>query len=70
MNHPSSCTIKIVKEYFDKGTLPEVGTKCEPDMTAYEYFESLEAKTGNSTATKRGLYGKKRSGLGMFGHQI
>ena len=37
MNHPSECTIKAIGEYFANGTLPEVGTVCDTDMTGFEY---------------------------------
>ncbi|KAE8365932.1 Alpha/Beta hydrolase protein [Aspergillus caelatus] len=73
MNHPSSCSQNIVKEYFDEGKLPEVGTRCEPDMTGFEYAKLLlAAASGNSTVARRGLGSNqvKRSGQGMFGHQI
>ncbi|KXH42501.1 hypothetical protein CSAL01_12772 [Colletotrichum salicis] len=37
VNHPSSCLDNIVREYFQNGKMPEIGTTCEPDMTAFEY---------------------------------
>lgn len=36
MNHPSNCTIKAIHDYFNDGTLPEVGTECEPNQPAFE----------------------------------
>lgn len=36
MNHRSECTIKAIREYFANGTLPEHGTKCKPDQTAFD----------------------------------
>ncbi|KAJ4263786.1 hypothetical protein NW762_005819 [Fusarium torreyae] len=39
ISHPSSCTDKIVRKYFDNGDMPEVGTVCKPDMSVYEYIE-------------------------------
>jgi pimeloyl-ACP methyl ester carboxylesterase len=41
MNHPSACTIRAIHDYFNDGTLPEVGTVCEPDQPAFEL--ALEA---------------------------
>jgi hypothetical protein len=42
MSHPSSCTAKAVSAYFVNGTMPELGTECEPDLPVFEYIESLE----------------------------
>jgi TAP-like protein len=42
MSHPSSCTVKAVSAYFVNGTMPELGTECEPDLPVFEYIESLE----------------------------
>ncbi|KAL5355148.1 Alpha/Beta hydrolase protein [Aspergillus floccosus] len=53
MNHPSSCTIQAVREYFDDGKLPEHGTRCKPDKTAFEYLLELIGQAGNGTVTKR-----------------
>lgn len=36
MNHRSECTIKAIREYFANGTLPEHGTRCKPDQTAFD----------------------------------
>lgn len=56
MNHPSSCTIKAIGEYFANGTLPEHGTECEPDMKAFEYLEQITAAAeGNGTVETRDL---------------
>ncbi|KAF9885201.1 hypothetical protein FE257_000652 [Aspergillus nanangensis] len=55
MSHPSSCTIKAIGDYFANGTLPEIGTVCEPDQTAWEYSESLFAAASNSSTAKRSL---------------
>ncbi|KAF2740823.1 putative hydrolases or acyltransferase [Polyplosphaeria fusca] len=56
MNHPSTCTIKAIHDYFNDGTLPEVGTQCEPDQTAFEYYlDTLAAGEGNSTVQGRSL---------------
>ncbi|KAH7413609.1 Alpha/Beta hydrolase protein [Phaeosphaeria sp. MPI-PUGE-AT-0046c] len=44
MNHPSNCTIKAIHDYFNDGTLPEVGAKCEPNQPAVELaVEAAEA---------------------------
>ncbi|KAF4978472.1 hypothetical protein FZEAL_5158 [Fusarium zealandicum] len=43
MNHPSNCTIKAVREYFEDGTLPKLGTVCKPNKPAFEQLlEDLE----------------------------
>ncbi|PGH23043.1 hypothetical protein AJ80_02816 [Polytolypa hystricis UAMH7299] len=34
--HPSLCTGKAVRSYFVDGKLPEPGTKCEPDIPAFD----------------------------------
>ena len=53
MNHPSACTIKAIHDYFNNGTLPEVGTVCEPDKPAFEVaLESITASVGNNTGTR------------------
>ncbi|GAB1216694.1 hypothetical protein ATERTT37_005912 [Aspergillus terreus] len=53
MNHPSSCTIQAVREYFDSGKLPEHGTRCKPDKTAVEYLSELIGQAGNGTVKRR-----------------
>ncbi|CAO2647322.1 Nn.00g082440.m01.CDS01 [Neocucurbitaria sp. VM-36] len=58
MNHPSACTVKAIHDYFNNGKLPEVGTICEPDQSAYEIaLEVLAASSGNDTVEKRSLMG-------------
>ncbi|KAK1465743.1 hypothetical protein CMEL01_11735 [Colletotrichum melonis] len=47
-NHPSSCVDNIVREYFQNGKMPEIGTTCEPDMTAFEYVASQAKKAEES----------------------
>ncbi|OGM42313.1 proteinase [Aspergillus bombycis] len=34
--HGSSCTSRIIRDYWTNGTLPAVGTKCEPDYPPFE----------------------------------
>ncbi len=55
-NHPSACTKKVIADYFNNGTLPNVGTVCKTDQTAYalfmDYFAGLPTGT-NSTLAKR-----------------
>ena len=41
---PSNCTNQAIEKYFVEGTLPEVGAECDPDMSAFDYALSLEAK--------------------------
>ncbi|KAH6629591.1 putative hydrolases or acyltransferase [Boeremia exigua] len=56
MNHPSACTIKAIADYFNEGTLPGVGTVCQPDKTAFEVYVDFVAELQaevNSTLTKR-----------------
>ncbi|KAJ8116017.1 hypothetical protein OPT61_g2464 [Boeremia exigua] len=56
MNHPSVCTKKAMADYFNEGTLPDVGTVCQTDNTAFEVFvEYIASLTGeaNNTLTKR-----------------
>ncbi|KAF2629121.1 alpha/beta-hydrolase [Macroventuria anomochaeta] len=56
-NHPSSCTNKVIADYFNDGTLPDVGKVCQTDKTAYGVFEEYLAtvlnSTTNSTLAKR-----------------
>jgi hypothetical protein len=52
MNHPSNCTIKAIHDYFNDGTLPDVGTKCEPNQTGYEIALAYAELVGNSTMQK------------------
>ena len=49
MNHPSNCTAKAIHDYFNDGTLPDVGTKCEPDQTGFEIALAFEELLRNST---------------------
>jgi pimeloyl-ACP methyl ester carboxylesterase len=56
MNHPSKCTTNAVSAYFNEGTLPEIGTECEPDKTGFEHvLDLLAAAGGNGTTTKRSV---------------
>lgn len=49
MNHPSACTVKSIRDYFNDGTLPEVGTVCEPDQLAFDIArEAAGAASGNN----------------------
>lgn len=50
-SQPSTCTINAVIKYFEDGTLPEPGTVCEPDMTA---FELIAAQANGTTVEARG----------------
>jgi pimeloyl-ACP methyl ester carboxylesterase len=54
--HPSACTNKVIADYFNDGTLPDVGKVCQTDDTAYDvyvdYLASLNT-TANSTLMKR-----------------
>ncbi|KAF9875322.1 hypothetical protein CkaCkLH20_07142 [Colletotrichum karsti] len=43
-NHPSKCTNDVVRDYFADGKLPEVGTVCEPDKSAFEVAIELKEK--------------------------
>lgn len=59
LSHPSACTIKTIADYFNEGTLPEVGRVCQTDKPAYEvyadYIKELASDTNstNSALTKR-----------------
>ncbi|KAL6706275.1 hypothetical protein ACN47E_005565 [Coniothyrium glycines] len=60
MNHPSACTTKVISDYFTEGTMPEAGTVCQTDTSAYQVFidlvlEPLLNSTSNATLTKRNL---------------
>lgn len=56
-SHLSACTIKTIADYFNEGTLPEVGRVCQTDQSAWEvYVEYLAMLEGvNSTVSKRSL---------------
>jgi pimeloyl-ACP methyl ester carboxylesterase len=54
MNHPSSCSIKAVGEYFKDGVMPAYGTECEPDLNVFEtWLAGLEAAQGNQTTNEK-----------------
>ncbi|KAI8711007.1 hypothetical protein NCS52_01514100 [Fusarium sp. LHS14.1] len=36
--HSSKCSNEVVRKYFQEGELPEVGTVCKPDKTAYQFL--------------------------------
>ncbi|KAF4969063.1 hypothetical protein FSARC_3625 [Fusarium sarcochroum] len=36
-SHPSNCTLDAIAAYFEDGVLPKVGTRCKPNMRAFEY---------------------------------
>ncbi|KAJ4989640.1 hypothetical protein SVAN01_04857 [Stagonosporopsis vannaccii] len=58
MSHPSACTIKTIVDYFNKGTLPEVGRVCQTDKPAYQVYVDWLAEVSagtNSTLAKRSL---------------
>lgn len=55
-NHPSKCTNKVIADYFNDGTLPEVGKVCQTDKTAYAVYQDLLAPLNSTTSnplTKR-----------------
>lgn len=57
-NHPSACTLKTIADYFNEGTLPEVGRVCQTDKPAYQVYLDWVAETAaeaNSTLAKRSL---------------
>ena len=63
LNHPSRCTVGVMREYFVEGALPGVGKVCQTDQSAAEVFlESVAGVEGNGNATVDGLVGKR--GLG------
>jgi hypothetical protein len=72
MNHPSACTIKAIHDYFNDGTLPKVGTTCEPDQTGFQIaLEVLAELTGNSTIQKRAFVdGDIRGAVTKHGSQL
>ncbi|KAJ4135112.1 hypothetical protein NW768_004729 [Fusarium equiseti] len=41
INHSSNCTNAIIAEYFIDGKMPKLNTTCSPDMTAFEYADTL-----------------------------
>ncbi|KAF4438465.1 alpha beta hydrolase fold family [Fusarium austroafricanum] len=53
---PSACTVRYVREYFQKGTLPPAGTQCDSDYGLFEMPGLEEEVTGldelRSTALK------------------
>ncbi|KAK2765146.1 hypothetical protein FQN54_008845 [Arachnomyces sp. PD_36] len=57
MRHPSICTAKAVKAYFLNGTMPEGGTYCPPDVSAFEVAGNGGEGPGdeNPHISKRGL---------------
>jgi hypothetical protein len=63
MSHTSRCTLQVVANYFNDGTLPDAGTVCQTDKTAYEvyelYVQQLALASGNNTnssiAVKRSI---------------
>jgi pimeloyl-ACP methyl ester carboxylesterase len=59
-SHPSNCTNKAIADYFNDGTLPDVGLVCQAGKTAYGVFEDyladlLNSTTTNTTLAKRSL---------------
>jgi hypothetical protein len=76
MNHPSNCTIKAIHDYFNDGTLPEVGTVCEPNQSGFEVaLAALEEAQGGNGIEKRSLRHGVRIALAKRGfaqakHQI
>ncbi|CAJ0542957.1 Ff.00g003380.m01.CDS01 [Fusarium sp. VM40] len=40
-SHASNCTLDAIAAYFVDGTLPKVGTRCKPNMLAFEYAKKL-----------------------------
>ncbi|CAI6336222.1 unnamed protein product [Periconia digitata] len=52
MNHPSNCTMEAINNYFDSGVLPDHGTVCEPNQSAYEVaLEAAQAALAAQNAT-------------------
>ncbi|KAJ4258178.1 hypothetical protein NW762_008323 [Fusarium torreyae] len=40
-SHPSNCTLDAIAAYFESGVLPKVGTRCKPNMRAFDYAKML-----------------------------
>lgn len=64
-NHPSACTNKAISDYFNDGTLPDVGLVCQTDKTAYGVFEDHLASisgnnSSNGTIEKRSFHNSRK----------
>lgn len=75
MNHPSNCTIKAIHDYFNDGTLPEVGTVCEPNQSGFEVALAALRAQGGDGLEKRDLRHDDRIALAKRGfaqakHQV
>lgn len=47
--HPSVCSGRAIRAYFEDGTVPEKGTECEPDVKAFDLpneFEGILPSSG------------------------
>ncbi|KAM5346001.1 hypothetical protein ACJ41O_011862 [Fusarium nematophilum] len=42
LQHPSNCTNEAVSRYFNYGEMPEVGTTCKPNLSAFEHIQSKQ----------------------------
>ncbi|KAK4501104.1 hypothetical protein PRZ48_006910 [Zasmidium cellare] len=45
-NHPSLCTLRAIGDYFREGTLPDVGTECEPGRNGWELIDEAVRNEG------------------------
>ncbi|TVY41362.1 Tripeptidyl aminopeptidase [Lachnellula subtilissima] len=43
LSAPSKCTAKIIRAYFQNGTLPAPDTVCEPDLTPFEPYNATSS---------------------------
>ncbi|ODA80107.1 hypothetical protein RJ55_03065 [Drechmeria coniospora] len=55
---PSTCTLKLVRAYFQNGTVPSPGTECEQDFDLFELPtpEELAMKAGQQDALSTAAY--------------
>lgn len=51
--HPSLCTGRVIRRFFETGELPNEGTVCEPEVGPFELNGNLEAALADSPARKR-----------------
>lgn len=52
---PSVCTAKAVRTYFENGTLPLPGTKCQPDVELFSDWNATDVLEPVGNLTKRAI---------------
>lgn len=63
VNHPSLCTLRGIREYFELGQLPEIGKECRPGKNGWELIDEAVRNNGAVEVTEDVRDDKERAML-------